>query len=135
MAETLVKPAFQGAFGHFYRPDEALAAARRVRDAKFTFFDVLTPFPVHGMDEAMGMKRSWIPWVTAVFAFVGIMTAQTMMVGIMTFLWPMNYGGKPPLAWPSFVPISFELMVLFAGISSAVFAVFFGKREDRKSVV
>ncbi len=117
-----------GVFGYVCTPDEALAAAKRIRDSEYTRFDVLTPFPVHGMDEAMGLKRSWVPWMTAGLAATGILAAQVMMVGIMVLLWPMNFGGKPFMAWPSFIPITFELMVLFAGIGTAVIAIFAGKR-------
>lgn len=119
-----------GILGHTYTPDEALAAAEKVRDAGYRQFDVLTPFPVHGMDAAMGLGRSWVPWVTAVAATAGIVTAQVMMVWIMVYDWPMNYSGKPYWAWPSFVPITFELMVLFAGISSAVVAIWAGRRRN-----
>ncbi len=119
-----------GILGHTYTPDEALAAAEKVREAGFQGFDVLTPFPVHGMDEAMGLKRSWVPWVTAVAATTGIITAQVMMVWIMVFDWPMNYSGKPFWAWPSFVPITFELMVLFAGIATAVIAIWAGRNRN-----
>ena len=56
----------KGVLGHFCEPDEALAAAAKVRDAGWKHFDFLTPFPIHGMDEAMGQKRSWIPWVTEI---------------------------------------------------------------------
>ena len=54
----------QGVLGHFLTPDEALRAARRVRDSEYRHFDFLTPFPVHGMDEAMGQRRSWVPLAT-----------------------------------------------------------------------
>jgi len=119
-----------GILGTFFTPDEALAAARRVRDAGFTRFDVLTPFPVHGMDEAMGLKRSWVPWVTAAMAATGILTAQAMMVYMMVYDWPMNFGGKPFWAWPSFIPITFELMILFAGVSTACVAIWAGRRRN-----
>lgn len=117
-----------GVLGHVFDPDQALTLAARVRDAGYTRFDVLTPFPVHGMDQAMGLKRSWVPYVTALMAFLGIATAQGMMVYIMVFDWPMNYGGKPFFAWPSFIPITFELMVLFSGVMTAVIAIWAGKR-------
>jgi hypothetical protein len=119
----------RGVLGAFATPDEALRAAARVRDAAYSHFDVLTPFPVHGMDEAMGLRRSWIPWVTAALAGAGILAAQALMNYVMVLDWPMNFGGKPFFAWPSFVPISFELMVLFAAIGSAVVAIWAGKRD------
>jgi hypothetical protein len=119
-----------GILGHAFTPDDALAAAAKVRDAGYRRFDVLTPFPVHGMDQAMGLKRSWVPWVTAAAATTGILTAQAMMVYIMVYDWPMNYSGKPFWAWPSFIPVTFELMVLFAGISTAFIAIWAGRKMN-----
>jgi hypothetical protein len=114
---------------HFRGPDEALAAAAKVRDAGWKHFDFLTPFPIHGMEEAMGQKRSWIPYVTAVLAVGGILAAQVMQVGVMVWDWPMNFGGKPSWSWPAFVPITFESMVFFGAIGSAVVAIIAGKRD------
>src|SRR3569832_712474 len=97
-----------GVLGDFYEPDDALAAAVKVRAAGWTHFDFLTPFPVHGMEDAMGQTRSWIPWVTGALAIGGILFAQAMQNYVMVWDWPMNFGGKPHAAWPSFVPITFE---------------------------
>jgi len=119
----------RGVLGHFRTPDEALAAARRVRDSQYRHFDFLTPFPVHGMDEAMGQRRSWVPLATVVLVILGIVVAQAMMNYIMVFDWPMNFGGKPFFAWPSFIPITFELMVLFGAIGTAVVAIWAGRRD------
>ena len=119
----------KGVLGDFYTPDEAMAAAEKVRDSEYTHFDFLTPFPIHGMEEAMGQKRSWVPFVSAALAFFGILAAQALLNYTMVVAWPMNYGGKPFNAWPSFVPITFEMMVLFSGVGSAVVAVMAGKRD------
>ncbi|MBW2528390.1 MAG: DUF3341 domain-containing protein [Deltaproteobacteria bacterium] len=119
----------RGVVGCFFEPDDALEAAEKVRDSKYTHFDFLTPFPIHGMEDAMGQKASWVPYATAVLAFLGILTAQVMMNYIMVIDWPMNFGGKPFWAWPSFVPITFELMVLFSAIGSAIIAIVAGKKE------
>ena len=119
----------KGVLGSFFVPEQALVAARKVRDSKYTHFDFLTPFPIHGMEEAMGQKASWIPWVAAGLAFAGIVAAQSLLNYIMVFDWPMNFGGKPYASWPSFVPITFELMVLFAAIGSAIVAIVAGKRD------
>lgn len=118
-----------GLLGEFYLPDDALAAAERVRAAGWTHFDMLTPFPVHGMDEAMGQRRSWIPWVTGGLALFGIAFAQGMQNYVMVYDWPMNFGGKPHASWPAFVPVTFELMVLCAAIGSAIVAIVAGKTD------
>ena len=118
-----------GVLGDFYMPGEALAAAERVRAAGWTHFDILTPFPVHGMEDAMGQKRSWVPWATGALALLGVATAQALQNYVMVWDWPMNFGGKPHSSWPAFVPITFELMVLFAAIGSAIIAIVAGKKD------
>ena len=74
-----------GVLAEFYEPAEALAAAVKVRDAGWTHFDFLTPFPVHGLDDAMGQKRSWIPWATAALALGGILFAQGLQNWVMVY--------------------------------------------------
>jgi hypothetical protein len=82
------------------------------------------------MEEAMGQKRSWIPYVTAVLAFVGILLAQALQNYVMVYDWPANFGGKPFAAWPSFVPITFEAMVFCAAIGTAIVAIAAGKVDS-----
>lgn len=124
-----VRVSTRGVLGHFYTPDEALAAAGKVRDSLYTHFDFLTPFPIHGMEEAMGQKRSWIPVVTGFLAFFGIALAQAFINYVMVGDWPMNFGGKPDFAWPSFIPVTFESMVFYSAIGSAIVAIVAGKRD------
>ncbi len=119
----------KGVLGHFPTPDEALTAARRVRESQYCHFDILSPFPVHGMDEAMGQRRSWVPLVTVLLVALGILAAQALMNYVMVVDWPMNFGGKPFFAWPSFIPITFEVMVLFGAIGTALVAIWAGKRD------
>lgn len=109
-----------GLLAFFDHPDDILHAAEKVRDQRFDAWDVLTPFPIHGMDDAMGIGRSWMPWVTLMLAGAGLTTALTLQFGTMTFDWPIIISGKPFAAWPSFMPISFELTVLFAGVGTAI---------------
>jgi hypothetical protein len=126
MATTATK----GVIGYFLEPGEALAAAAKTREDGWTHFDFLTPFPIHGMEEAMGQKRSWIPYVTAILAFVGIALAQALQYYVMVYDWPANFGGKPHAAWPSFVPITFEAMVFCAAIGTAIVAIAAGKVDS-----
>ena len=119
----------RGILGDFFEPDDALAAAQRVRDSEYTHFDFLTPFPIHGMEEAMGQKRSWVPFVSAGLAAFGILFAQLFINYVMVWDWPMNFGGKPHAAWPSFIPITFEAMVFFTALGSAAVAIIAGKRD------
>jgi len=109
-----------GILALFDHPERTLEAARATRDSDYEGFDVYTPFPVHGMDEAMGLGRSWIPWVTFFAGVIGFLCANAMQFGMMTFDWPMIIGGKPYAPWPSFVPIMFELTVLIGGVTTGV---------------
>ena len=123
----------RGVLGHFYEPADALAAAVKVRDAGWKHFDFLTPFPIHGMEEAMGQKRSWIPWATGALALGGVLFAQGLQNYVMVWDWPMNFGGKPFAAWPAFIPITFEAMVFWAALGSALIAIIAGKKDTSRS--
>jgi hypothetical protein len=115
-----------GVLALFDHPNTTLVAATRARDHGFERWDVYTPFPVHGMDDAMGLGRSPVPWITFVMGVVGFCAAIIIQFGTMVYSWPMNYGGKPFAAWPSFVPITFEMTVLAAGVSTAIGSLFLG---------
>ena len=97
-------------------------AAQRVRDAGFKRWDVHSPFPIHGMDEAMGLKKSWLSAVVLAGGVTGFFTAITLEFGPSWLIYPLVVHGKP-FDWrtvPAFFPIMFELTVLFAA-----FAAFF----------
>src|SRR2546426_6677047 len=98
-------------------------AAKRVRDAGFKRWDVYSPFPIHGMDEAMGLKKSWLSGWVLFGGVSGLLTAAVMEFGPSWFLFPLNVHGKPEnfFSVPAFFPIMFELTVLF-GAFSAFFA-------------
>lgn len=113
-----------GIAAYFDEPDELLHAATKARGENFDLFDAFSPFPIHGMDDAMGIGRSWIPWVTFGAGTGGFLLANALQFGVNTFDWPMNIGGKPFAPWPSFVPVMFELTVLLAGVTSAIVMLF-----------
>lgn len=102
----------------FTEEHKVLNAARKVRAAGFTKFDAISPYPVHGMEEAIGIKRSWLPYVTFVGGLVGLGVALLVTIWTSAYDWPINVGGKPMVSLPAFIPICFELTVLFAALSS-----------------
>ncbi len=116
----------KGVVGLFDDPDVILSAARNTRDRGYQNWDVFTPFPVHGMDEAMGLGKSHVPWITFAFGTIGFSFAIFLQVWTMTYSWPITYGGKPHLPWPSFVPITFEMTVLLAGLATAFGSLWIG---------
>lgn len=107
-----------GIAGIFVDEHKTVEAARKVREMGFTKFDAITPYPVHGMEEAMGIKRSVIPYVTFVGGLVGCASAYALTVWTSAYDWPINVGGKPYVSLPAFIPIMFELTILFAALSS-----------------
>lgn len=107
-------------YGIFEDEHTLLHAIGKVRAEGHEIEDVLTPFPVHGMEDAMGWKRSRIPTAGFIFGALGTFTALSMMIFIHTISWPLNIGGKPFLALPAFIPITFELTVLFSAIGMVI---------------
>jgi len=95
-------------------------AAKQVRDAGFKRWDVYSPFPIHGMDDAMGLKKSWLSAVVLIGGISGLLTAAIMEFGPSSFLYPLTVHGKPTnfFTVPAFFPIMFELTVLFAAFAS-----------------
>ncbi|HAC89702.1 MAG TPA: hypothetical protein DCF63_03590 [Planctomycetaceae bacterium] len=99
-----------------------LDAARKVRDAGYTRTDVFAPFPVHGIDEALGIKPTILPWFTLVAGATGLTIAVTMQIWMNAVDYPYIISGKPYISLPAFVPVMFELTVLFSAFTT-VFAM------------
>ena len=117
-----------GVFGLFDSEGEILEAAKKTRDAgKYTGFDVITPYPIHHMDDAMGLPRSGIPWVTFIMGLLGCTVAFSFQYLVHTQDWPLNIAGKPFNSWPAFIPVTFELTIFFAGFSSVLSLFLLGK--------
>lgn len=109
-----------GLAAYFDDPNELMYAATKARDEGFDKWDAYSPFPIHGIEDAMGIGRSWLPWVTFAAGGTGFLLANLLQFGTLTFDWPMIIGGKPYAPWPSFVPIMFELTVLIGGVTTAL---------------
>lgn len=108
-----------GLVGLFKDPYHLLRAARAFRKKGFHGCDALTPYPVHGLEEALGIRRSWIPWVTLVFGLAGCFGGLWLQVWTSAVDWPLNVGGKPMLSIPAFIPVTFECTVLLGGLATA----------------
>lgn len=114
-----------GVAGIWLDDHEVLNAAKKVREAGYVHFDAITPFPVHGMEEAVGIKRSMIPWVTFFAGLAGLASGLALTYWTSAVDWALNIGGKPFFSGPAFIPIIFELTILFAALCSvgALFAL------------
>ncbi len=102
----------------FLDEHSVLEAARKSRDLGMIKFDAISPYPIHGMEEACGIKRSGIPYVTFIAGLIGLMSALALTWYTSVYDWPINVGGKPPFSLPAFIPIMFELTILFAALAS-----------------
>ncbi len=99
--------------GHFADPDELMHGIDKLQEGNVTIYDVFTPMPIHGIEDKLGIKRSRLGRVAFCFGLTGTITAISMIWYMLVYDWPMNIGGKPHFAFPDFVPIMFELTVLF----------------------
>ena len=112
--------------GIFTEEDQIMAVTQAATAAGLPVHDTYTPYAVHGLDRAQKLPRSKVTFVAFFGGMCGFLTAGLLQIytqGITTpFLsgWPLNIGGKPYLPWTAFVPVFFELTVLFAGLSTAV---------------
>jgi hypothetical protein len=91
-------------------------AVDKVRHAGYKIHDIYTPFPVHGLDKAMGLRDTSLHTAGFIYGLTGTTTAVTFMSWVFTKDWPMNIGGKPHFALPAWIPITFELTVLMAAV-------------------
>ena len=107
-----------GIAGIFNDESLILKAAHKTRELGYTKFEAFSPYPVHGMEEACGLKRSHIPYITFTAGVIGCSFALWLTWWTSASDWPINVGGKPFFSLPAFIPIMFELTVLFAALSS-----------------
>lgn len=110
-----------GVLAEYDTPGELIDAARKVRDAGYTDFDCFSPFPVHGIDEAMGIKRTILPLIVFGGGCAGLLGGILLQWWMNAYNWPWNIAGKPTWSIPANVPIAFEATILLS-----VFATFFG---------
>jgi Protein of unknown function (DUF3341) len=107
-----------GIAGIFLDENTVVSAARKVRESGFKKFDAISPYPIHAMEEACGIKRSPIPYVTFAAGVIGLLAGLSLTYYTSVVDWAINVGGKPMFSLPAFIPIIFELTVLFAALSS-----------------
>jgi hypothetical protein len=118
----LPKGPYYGVLAEFGSPAALYLACERVRDAGFTRWDSHSPFPVHGLHKAMGLRRSTLPWIVLVMALTGGTLGFILQWWVHTSAYPLVISGKPFFTWPAFIPVTFEVSVLF-GALGAVFGM------------
>ena len=111
-----------GMMAEFDTPVALIEAAKRTYQAGYKRIDTYTPFPVEGLAEEIGFHRDEVPLVVLIGGMVGGLTGYLMQYWMSAVAYPLNIGGKPYHSWPAFIVITFEMTILFAGIS-AVFGM------------
>jgi hypothetical protein len=124
MSQTL------GVLARFANPAELIDAAKKVRDAGYEKFDCHSPFPIHGMDDAMGLKRSPLGFIVGGMTLTGASLGMLLQWWTATIEYPLIIAGKPFFSWQAFIIVTFALFVLF-GAFGAVFGMFHLNRLPR----
>ncbi len=102
--------------GCFKQESVLFPAVKKVRTAGYKIHDVYTPYPVHGLDHAMGLRETSLHTAGFIYGITGTATALSCISWILASDWPLNFGGKPNFALPAWIPIIFEFTVLMAAV-------------------
>jgi hypothetical protein len=109
-----------GLIAEFDEPEQVLEATRQAFALGYRRIDAYTPFHVEGLAEALGMRNTGVPLITLLCGITGGLTGYGMEYFSATIHYPINVGGRPLHSWPAFVPITFELTVLFAALGTVI---------------
>ena len=113
-------PVLHGLMAEFDSAQQLLDAATRTRSAGFTRTDAFSPFPIHGLAEAIGFKERLIPKIVFVAGVIGALNGFGLQYWTSVIDYPLNIGGRPDNSWVSFIPITFELTILFASFAAVI---------------
>jgi hypothetical protein len=109
-----------GLIAEFEEPDQVVEAARQARTAGYRRVDAYTPYCVEGLAEELGLHNTGVPLITLVCGIIGGLGGYGMEYFAAVVHYPINVGGRPLHSWPAFIPITFELTVLFAAIGTVI---------------
>jgi hypothetical protein len=108
-----------GLLAEFDSAEKLVAAARQSREVGYLRLDALAPFAVKGLDDALRLPRNRVPLIFLLGGIFGGLTGFFMQVYSCVYSYPINVGGRPLYSWPAFIPITFELTILGAGLAGA----------------
>jgi Protein of unknown function (DUF3341) len=109
-----------GVIGEFDSPEQVLNAARKAYEAGYRRLEAYTPFPIEGLSEAIGFRRTLVPLITLIGGVGGGLTGFGLQYWASAITYPMNIGGRPLNSWPAFIPVTFELTILGASLFAVV---------------
>jgi energy-coupling factor transporter transmembrane protein EcfT len=110
-----------GLAAEFNEPEDILEAANKAREAGYKKMDAYVPFPIEGLDEALGMTPTRLGFVVLAMAIIGLLTGFFMQLYSTAIFYPLNIGGRPYNSWPNFVVITFECTILFSAFTAGLF--------------
>jgi hypothetical protein len=114
------KPPIYGLLAEYTSPESLVAAAERAYAEGYRRMDAYSPMPVEGLAEAIGFHKNGLPRLVLIGGLLGAATALAMMYFSAVINYPLNIGGRPLASWPAFVPITFELTILFASFAAVL---------------
>ena len=120
-------PAIHGAMAEFDSPEELIEACERAYAAGFRRMDAYAPMPVNGLAEAIGYKKNYVANCVLAAGICGVLFGFGFLEWISNVAYPHNVGGRPLNSWPSFIPITFECMILFSALT-CMFSMFLMNR-------
>jgi hypothetical protein len=109
-----------GLMAEFDTPEDVLAAAKRAQAQGYRRMDAYTPFPVEGLSEAIGFHHTWLPLLVLIAGILGAIIGFASQYYATVIDYPLNVGGRPLNSWPSYIPITFEVTILFAALTAVV---------------
>src|SRR5262249_2422828 len=109
-----------GLMAEFDSPQELLDAAHKTSHAGYKKIDAYSPFPVEGLADAIGFHKNYVSLVVLICGMIGGLSGYLLQYYVAVITYPTNIGGRPYHSWPSFIIVTFELTILFGGISAAV---------------
>ncbi len=113
-------PPTYGLLAEFDNPDRLLDAVAAARQAGYRKMDAYTPFPVHGLEDAMELPRTWVPLIVLLGGIIGLVTGYLLQYWISAIAYPLNIGGRPLVSWPAWVPVMFEMTILVSSLAAVV---------------
>ncbi|MCB0279450.1 MAG: DUF3341 domain-containing protein [Calditrichaeota bacterium] len=106
--------------GYFEDPHDLLDAGNTANNMGYMGLDAYSPYPIHGIEKALGIKKSWVPAVAKTFLTIGVVCGFSFQYWVSKFGWALNVGGKPFNSWPAFVPVTFESAIFFCGAATII---------------
>jgi hypothetical protein len=112
------QPTLYGLMTMFDNPDDLVSAAQKTYDAGYRKMDAYSPFPIHGLAEAVGYRKRILPWIVLAGGILGCVAEFTLQYWVSVEAMPVNIGGRPLNSWPAFIPVTFECTILGAALSA-----------------